>query len=84
MANVLVKQEWHDVVVEDEMHVDFVKTDKSGIAAFPARTVRAFLLKRILTIAGRILTQGHHASIWSNGTLTAYGSIRLGLGWILS
>lgn len=73
-ANILVKQEWKDVTIEDEMHVDFLKTDENGAVNFPNRTVRTFLLKRIINTTWRILTQGPHASIGTYGTLTAYGN----------
>lgn len=75
MPNVLVKQEWKDVAVEDEIHIGSTKTDQSGVAAFPKRTGRSFLLKRIFNVVWRIATQGVHASISSYGVLTAYSNV---------
>jgi hypothetical protein len=74
MPRVLVKQEWKDVIVEEEIHVDSVRTDENGMATFPKRTVRSFMIKRMLTIAWRILTQAQHASLWSHGAITAYSA----------
>ena len=72
--NIWVKEEWNDVTVEDEVHKDLVKTDANGIASFPARAVRSFLLKRIINTVWRVSTQGVHASIGSGGTITAYAN----------
>ncbi|MGH9928570.1 MAG: hypothetical protein ACREA9_04975 [Pyrinomonadaceae bacterium] len=74
MPDVFVQQEWHDVTVEDEQHVDLVKTDQNGVASFPIRRVRSFLLKRLLNLIWRISTQGMHASIGSSGAITAYAN----------
>jgi hypothetical protein len=74
MRNVFVKEEWNDVTVEDGLHVDLVKTDENGVATFPTRTVRSFLLKRITNTVWRISTQGVHASIGSGGSITAYAN----------
>jgi len=74
MRNVFVKEEWNDVTVEDGVHVDLVKTDEKGVATFPTRTVRSFLLKRITNTVWRISTQGVHASIGSGGSITAYAN----------
>jgi hypothetical protein len=74
MPNVFVKEEWHDVTVEDDLHVDLEKTDGNGVVAFPTRTVRSFLLKRIINTVWRISTQGVHASIGSGAAITAYAN----------
>jgi hypothetical protein len=74
MPDVFVKEEWHDVIVENKQHVDLVKTDENGLAAFPSRTVRSFLLKRVINMVWRISTQGIHASIGSSGAITAYAN----------
>jgi len=78
-----VKQEWHDVTVEAEQHVEVVKTNENGIAAFPTRKIRSFLLKRITNTVWRVSTQGIHASIGSDGAITAYAKADPHLwGWV--
>lgn len=72
--DILVKQEWNDVTVEDKLHVDFARTDKNGVAVFPARTVRSYLLKRVVNTIWRGLTQGIHASLGSGGTITGFAN----------
>jgi hypothetical protein len=78
-----VKEEWHDITVEDDLHVDVIKTDGNGVASFPTRTVRSFLLKRIINTIWRLATQGIHASIGSGAAITAYanGNPRV-WGWV--
>lgn len=75
MPNVLVKQEWKDVAVEDEIHVGSISTDQNGVAYFPKRTGRSTLLKRLPNVVWRIATQGAHASISPYGVLTAYSNV---------
>ena len=74
MPHVYVKQEWHDATVENQAHNEIIKTDESGVASFPTRYVRSFLLKRIINVIWRIATQEVHASIGSEGSITAYAN----------
>jgi hypothetical protein len=74
MADVVVKQQWMDVAVEDEMHVGIARTNQAGVVSFPDRKHRSMFLKRLLNSVWRIATQGTHASIWPSGTLTAYSN----------
>jgi hypothetical protein len=74
MPNVLVKQQWKDVGVEDQIHVDLVRTNENGVASFPTRKGRSSLGRRLLKVVWRTATQGAHASIWPYGVLTAYAN----------
>jgi hypothetical protein len=75
MPNVLVKQEWKDVAVEDEIHVSSTRTGPNGIASFPVRKGRSMFLKRLINVVWRTATQGVHASTLPFGLLTAYSNV---------
>ena len=62
IRNILVRQMWQHYSLEARGHEDDLPTDVNGRITFPARTIRAPLLMRILGPLASILGQGVHAS----------------------
>ncbi len=66
----IARQEWRDLIVEEQDHVEYTTSDSSGRIRFPERSVRAPFLFRIGIAAGRLLTQTIHASLGVHADLT--------------
>jgi len=58
----LVRQTWQDYSLEKTGHEEDLRTDLQGRVTFPARTVRANLVWRVLGPLASIGGQGVHAS----------------------
>lgn len=57
-----VRQIWQDYSLESRGHEEDLKTDENGRVAFPRRTIRASVLRRLVHPIWNILRQGVHAS----------------------
>lgn len=66
----IAKQEWRDLIVEEQDHVEYTTSDSNGRIRFPLRSVRAPFLFRIGIAAGRLLTQTIHASLGVQAHIT--------------
>lgn len=57
-----VRQRWQNYSLESRGHEQDLRTDESGRATFPRRTIRASVLRRVMHPFWNILRQGIHAS----------------------
>lgn len=57
-----VRQHWQHYSLESEGHEQDLRTGEDGRATFPARVIRASVLRRILHPIWNIVRQGVHAS----------------------
>src|SRR6478672_4758177 len=62
VKDALVRQTWQDYSLEKTGHEEDLRTDFQGRVTFPARTVRANLVWRVLGPLASIGGQGVHAS----------------------
>jgi hypothetical protein len=62
VKDALVRQIWKDYSLEHVGHEEDLPTDLHGRITFPARTVRASLLRRMIGPLASIAGQGIHAS----------------------
>jgi len=68
-----VKQEWEYYSVWSTEHKEYGKTDDSGYASFPQRSVRVCIFELTLSALMEIASglhygMGSHARIWAHGT----------------
>jgi hypothetical protein len=66
----IAKQEWRDLIVEEQDHVEYMTSDSNGRIRFPLRSVRFPFIFRIGIAVGRLLTQTIHASLGVHASLT--------------
>jgi hypothetical protein len=70
LAGLRVQQSWQDYSLEDAPHVAVETTNGSGVAVFPARYVRASLLKRLLgPLESFLFGGGIHASYGAHSSV---------------
>lgn len=61
VAGALVREHWKHYSIESGSHEQDLKTDEGGSVSFPARTIRASLLSRMLGPIWNLFTEGVHA-----------------------
>jgi hypothetical protein len=66
----IARQEWRDLIVEEQDHVEYTTSDSGGRIRFPLRSLRFPFLFRIGIAAGRLLTQTIHASLGVHAQIT--------------
>lgn len=72
-----VQQSWQDYSLENAANFAIETTDEGGVAVFPARYVRASLLKRILgPLESFLFRGGLHASYGAHSSVLAMCNLR--------
>jgi hypothetical protein len=74
VSGINVTQHWQHYLIESEGHEEARKTDANGVVDFPARTVRAGLITRLVDAAMNLISQGRAAKFGPYGSLVVWGS----------
>jgi hypothetical protein len=71
VAGALVREHWKHYSIESTSHEQDLRTDQDGQVTFPARTIRASLLSRILGPIVNRFTEGVHAGVGPHAYVVA-------------
>lgn len=75
----LAREYWQHDSLESKSHEQDSRTDEDGYVTFPAKTIRASLLSRMVGPIGNMFAQGVHASNGPHAYVLAWG--RGAEGW---
>lgn len=74
MRGISVTEHWQHYLLESAGHEEARQTDESGMVDFPARTVRASLVARVIDAVINIVREGAKAKMEPYASLVVWGS----------
>ena len=74
VRGIKVTEHWQHYLLEASGHEDPRTTNEEGRVGFPARSIRASLLRRLLARIGKVRSQGDRGRIYPYGSVVVWGS----------
>ena len=74
VPNISVTEHWQHYLLESGGHEEALRTDASGMVDFPARTVRAGVVTRVIDMLINIAREGAKAKLDPYASLVVWGS----------
>jgi len=74
IAGINVTEHWQHYLLESEGHEELRRTDESGVADFPARTIRAGIASRLIRKVVSFAREGDHARYDPYASMVVWGS----------
>jgi hypothetical protein len=69
-----VTQHWQHYLLEAEGHEDLQRPDADGRVSFPARTIRASIIRRAVAAISKILSEAGRARLGPRASVVIWGS----------
>ena len=74
VSGISVTEHWQHYLIESDGHEEVRKTDRNGLVEFPARTVRASIITRIIDALLNFSSEGRSARLGPYASLVIWGS----------